>query len=187
MLLMSLQQPWHPAWSRQWIPQSTNAKWCWSRPLQTNKQTEKGTQTNGNDKMWPPADTKHEDRRDVIYLSSARRRCKCYLPQPKAVTSAMRLIAPRDKKKRLAKTQWMEMDGWSYCYRCDDTRRREHFVFQKWGGRQTHRMLSRQRRENSVHSTFSTSKEWKRKGVNYVSKFGMLIMVAVSLFFFFSN
>lgn len=109
MLLMSLQQPWHPAWSRQWIPQSTNAKWCWSRPLQTNKQTEKGTQTNGNDKMWPPADTKHEDRRDVIYLSSARRRCKCYLPQPKAVTSAMRLIAPRDKKK-----DWQKPNGWKW-------------------------------------------------------------------------
>lgn len=91
------------------------------------------------------------------------------------------------QKKRLAKTKWMEMDGWSYCYRYDDTRRKEHFLFQKWGGRQTHRMLSRQRRENSVHSTFSTSKEWKRKGVNYVSRIGMLIMVAVGLFFFFWN
>lgn len=120
----------------------------------------------------------------MIYLSSARRRCKCYLPQPRAMTRALRLIAPRDKKKRLPKTQWMEMGGWSYCYRYDDTRRKEHFVFQKWGGRQTHRMLSRQRRENSVHSTFSTSKEWKRKGVNYVSRIEMLIMVAVGLFFF---
>lgn len=38
------------------------------------------------------------------------------------------------------------------------------FFFQKWGGRQTYWMLSRQRRENSVHSTFSTNKEWKRRG-----------------------
>lgn len=40
----------------------------------------------------------------------------------------------------------------------------EGILFQKWGGRQTHWMLSRHRRENSVHSTFSTNKEWKRRG-----------------------
>lgn len=41
---------------------------------------------------------------------------------------------------------------------------KEGVLNQKWGGRQTYRMLSRQRRENSVHSTFSTNNEWKRGG-----------------------
>lgn len=126
----------------------------------------KSTQTISNDKC-NSADTKHEDRRDVIYLSSARRRCKCYLPQPKPWASALRLRVPNDNMIAKPKRNgWYRQSGRMEATATGTTTQRGGNIlcFQKWGGRQTYRMLSRQRRENSVHSILSTSKEWKRRG-----------------------
>lgn len=79
MSLVSQQQPWHPAWSRRWVQQST---------------MQDGAGPPRSPNIWQcstfnPTDTKNENRRDVIYLSSACSRCKCYLPQPQALILAL--------------------------------------------------------------------------------------------------
>lgn len=117
-----------------------------------------------------PTNTKHENRRDMIYLSSACRRCKCYLPQPKPWSYHCgweEQPFPHDRNIAKQKTGWHKESGRMEATATGTTTHiggNIYIFFQKWGGRQTYWMLSRQRRENSVHSTFSTTKEWKRGG-----------------------
>lgn len=93
---------------------------------------------------------------------------------------AVERASPSPWQNNCKTKSWMAQRKWqngSYCY--NNTYRREHF-FQKWGGRQTYRMLSRQRREiqSIAHSQPTRSgKEW----VDYVSdKVWVLMMITTS-------
>lgn len=61
-----------------------------------------------------PTNTKHENRRDMIYLSSACRRCKCYLPQPKPWSYHCgweEQPFPHDRNIAKQKTGWHKESG----------------------------------------------------------------------------
>lgn len=157
MSLVSQQQPWHPAWSRQWVPQSTMqndaglpkapANWQWS--------------------TCSPTDIKHVDRRGMIYLSSACRRCKCYLPQPQALILALWLRGPALPHDRTVcknkRTGWHKGSG-----RMEATATTTHGGGSTCSGvRGEDRQIGcfQDKKEgDSVHSTLSTKKKWKRVG-----------------------
>lgn len=69
--LVSQQQPWHPAWSRQWIPQS----------IKQNDANPQKSQTIGN--VLAPKDENMME----IYLYSACRRCKFTFLNPSLALS----------------------------------------------------------------------------------------------------
>lgn len=155
MSLVSQQQPWHPAWSRQWIPQST---------MQNDAGPPKKPQTTGNDQPhWHQ--TWKQEGCELPFLS---------LQQVQMLPSSTQALILALRLRGTALPQWhcetkQKLDGtkkvaeWKLLLLVQQ-HIKEGVLNQKWGGRQTYWMLSRQRRENSVHSTFSTNNEWKRGG-----------------------
>lgn len=133
------------------------AKWCWSpQKPQTISNDQCVTPLTPNMKtggMW------------FTFPQLAGGANVTFLNPSLALSIEVERDSPSQWKNNCKTKNWMAQRKWqngSYCY--NNTYRREYFFFQKWGGRQTYWMLSRQRRENSVHSTFSTNKEWKRRG-----------------------
>lgn len=159
MSLVSQQQPWHPAWSRQWIPQST---------MQNDAGPPQKPQTIGNDQyVTPLTPNMKTGGMWFTFPQLAGGANVTFLNPSLALSIEVERDSPSQWQSNCKTKNWMAQRKWqngSYCYWYNNTYRREYFFFQKWGGRQTYWMLSRQRRENSVHSTFSTNKEWKRRG-----------------------
>lgn len=137
------------------------AEWCWSPQK---------PQTIGNDQPhWHQ--TWKQEGCDLPFLSLQQ--VQMLPSSTQALILALRLrgtALPHDiarwkqkkkKKKKLDGTK--KVAEWKLLLLVQQ-HIKEGVLNQKWGGRQTYRMLSRQRRENSVHSTFSTNNEWKRGG-----------------------
>lgn len=153
--LESQQQPWHPAWSRQWIPQSNKQ----------NDANPQKPQTIGN-VLAPP---KMKTGWDLPLLS---------LQEVKKLPSSTQalLLAKRLRGKALLQEEmiakkwndWMAQQKWqngSYSYWCHKTLGRESF-FRSGEEGKCYQMLSRQdRRENSIHGTFSSKEVKKRRWI----------------------
>lgn len=156
MSLVSQQQPWHPAWSRQWIPQSTMQK--------NDACPQKPPKTTGYDKHVPP-------------LTSNMKTAGMWFTFPQLagglITSSLDISIAGWEGERFpirSIVKWTtRMAQRMEATATGTTTHNGGITSLKWGGRQTYWMLSRHRGEiqSIAHSQpTNCGKEW----VVYASK-----------------
>lgn len=168
--LESQQQPWHPAWSRQWIPQSNKQ----------NDANPQKPQTIGN--VLAPQD---ENRMRFTFTQLAGGAKVTFLNPSLALSKKVERESPSPRRNDCKKrNDWMAQQKWqngSYSYWCHKTLGRELF-FRSGEEGKCYQMLSRQdRRENSIHGTFSSKEVKKRRWILVVITSYLFIIFLVVL------
>lgn len=128
MSLVSQQQPWHPAWSRQWIPQST---------MQNDAGPPQKPQTIGNDQyVTPLTPNMKTGGMWFTFPQLAGGANVTFLNPSLALSIEVERDSPSQWQSNCKTKNWMAQRKWqngSYCYWYNNTYRREYFFFSEVG------------------------------------------------------
>lgn len=154
MSLVSQQQPWHPAWSRQWIPQST---------MQNDAGPPQKPQTIGNDQhVTPLTPNMKTGGMWFTFPQLAGGANVTFLNPSLDLSIAVERGSPSPWQNDL---QNKKLDGRMEATATGTTTHIGGKTFFSEVGRKTNVLDALKTKEgDSVHSTFSTNKEWKRGG-----------------------